>query len=59
MSWLRTLLAVLVSGLMLAHPAARYFDLGKIDETQLADYACRRGVPLQMMRRFLAASLLR
>lgn len=43
-----------VSGLMLAHPAARYFELGKIDEAQLADYARRRGVPTALMRRFLA-----
>lgn len=47
-----------VSGLMLAHPAARYFDLGKIDETQLADYARRRGVPIELMRRFLSSSLI-
>ena len=46
-----------VSGLMLAHPAARYFDLGRIDETQLADYARRRGMPAALMRRFLAERL--
>lgn len=46
-----------VSGLMLAHPVARYFNLGRIDETQLADYARRRGLPVQLVRRFLAASL--
>ena len=34
-----------VSGLMFAHPAAHYFNLGKIDETQLRDYAHRRGIP--------------
>ena len=32
-----------VSGLMLAHPEARYFNLGKIGEDQLRDYARRRG----------------
>ena len=42
---------------MLAHPAARYFDLGRIDETQLADYARRRGMPAALMRRFLAERL--
>lgn len=42
-----------VSGLMFAHPAARYFSLGKIDEEQLRDYARRRGVPVELMRRFL------
>lgn len=48
-----------VSGLMLAHPEARYFDLGKIGEDQLKDYARRRGVPVEMMRRFLQSSLLK
>lgn len=48
-----------VSGLMLAHPEARYFDLGKIGEDQLKDYAKRRGVPVEMMRRFLLSSLLK
>lgn len=43
-----------VSGIMIAHPKARYFMLGKIGSDQLADYARRRGVPLELMRRFLA-----
>ncbi len=46
-----------VSGFMFAHPEARYFNLGKIGHDQLADYARRRGVPVEMMRRFLASSL--
>lgn len=46
-----------VSGLMIAHPQARYFSLGKIGDDQLHDYARRRGVPVEMMRRFLGASL--
>lgn len=46
-----------VSGLMFAHPEARYFNLGKIDEEQLRDYARRRGVPVELMRRFLAGSI--
>ena len=46
-----------VSGLMFAHPQARYFALGKIDEDQLADYARRRGVPTELMRRFLAGCM--
>lgn len=44
-------------GLMFAHPAARYFSVGRIDEEQLADYARRRGLPTQEMRRFLRANL--
>ena len=46
-----------VSGLMLAHPEARYFNLGKIGEDQLRDYACRRGLPVEVLRKFLAANL--
>ena len=46
-----------VSGLMLAHPEARYFSIGKIGEDQLRDYANRRGLPLELCRRFLAANL--
>lgn len=42
-----------VSGLMLAHPQARYFAIGSIDENQLADYAHRRGLPVELLRRFL------
>lgn len=44
-------------GLMFAHPAARYFAVGRIDEEQLADYARRRDLPTQEMRRFLQANL--
>lgn len=46
-----------VSGLMLAHPAARYFSVGPIGEDQLCDYAHRRGLPVGMMRKFLAGVL--
>ena len=46
-----------VSGLMLAHPQARYFSIGKIGEDQLRDYAHRRGLPIEVCRKFLAANL--
>ncbi len=46
-----------VSGLMLAHPAARYFSVGPIGQDQLCDYARRRGLPVEVMRKFLAALL--
>lgn len=46
-----------VSGLMFAHPKAHYFDLGKIGEDQLRDYAHRRHIPLELARRFLAVRL--
>ena len=48
-----------VSGLMFAHPMARYFELGKIGDDQLRDYARRRGVPVELMKRFLQSSLLK
>ena len=46
-----------VSGLMMAHPQARYFMLGKIGEDQLADYARRRGLPVEVVRKFLTSNL--
>ena len=46
-----------VSGLMLAHPACRHFSVGKIDEAQLKNYALRRGLPLETMRKFLVANI--
>ena len=46
-----------VSGLMLAHPSAHYFNIGKIGEDQLKDYASRRGMTVDTMRKFLAGNL--
>lgn len=45
-----------VSGLMLAHPAARYFSIGKIGEDQLKDYAQRCNKSIEEVRKFLAAN---
>ena len=44
-------------GMMLAHPASRYFSVGKIGEDQLDDYARRRGMPIGDMRKFLATTI--
>jgi 5-methyltetrahydrofolate--homocysteine methyltransferase len=38
--------AASVSGLLLAHPAARYFAVGRIGRDQVEDYAARKGVPV-------------
>ena len=46
-----------VSGLMMAHPQAHYFSVGKIGADQLSDYARRRGLPVEVCRKFLAANL--
>ena len=41
------------SGLILSHPAAHHFSVGKIGLDQLQDYACRRGVSSEWIRPFL------
>lgn len=46
-----------VSGLMIAHPQAQYFSIGRIGEDQLENYAQRRGIPVEKARKFLAANL--
>ena len=46
-----------VSGLMLAHPKAHYFSIGEIDEDQLTDYAHRRGINVEQIRKFLIKNL--
>lgn len=46
-----------VSGLMISHPKSFYFNLGKIGKDQLNDYARRRGMTTESIRRFLAANL--
>jgi len=46
-----------VSGLMMGHPQARYFSVGPIGEDQLDDYARRKGMPADTVRKYLAANL--
>jgi len=46
-----------VSGLYFAHPAARYFSLGKIDRDQVADYAERKGMDVGEVERWLGQNL--
>ena len=43
-----------VSGLYLAHPESQYFQIGRIDEEQMKDYALRRGLTVEALRRILA-----
>lgn len=45
-----------VSGLMLAHPQARYFDVGHIGEDQLKNYARRRNISPERLASFLGRS---
>ncbi len=42
-----------VCGLMISHPLARHFSVGKVGEDQLQDYAKRREVDVEWLRRFL------
>ena len=42
-----------VSGLMLSHPAARYFTVGTIGKDQFLDYAIRRGMDAEELARYL------
>jgi len=46
-----------VSGLIIAHPKAHYFSIGKIGNDQLQDYARRRGMEVDKMSHFLSANL--
>ncbi len=46
-----------VSGFYLSHPAAQYFNVGRIGEDQLADYVRRTGVSVAEARRVLASVL--
>ena len=46
-----------VCGLYFAHPAARYFGVGRIGSDQLEDYAARKGWPLSEAQRWLAPIL--
>ncbi|MSP27843.1 MAG: methionine synthase [Methylococcales bacterium] len=46
-----------VSGWYFSHPDAQYFNVGKIDKEQLADYARRKGIAEEVAARWLAAHL--
>ncbi len=46
-----------VSGLYFSHPDARYFGIGKIGRDQAADYAARKGWPLDEAERWLGPIL--
>ncbi|HEU6444988.1 MAG TPA: methionine synthase [Gaiellaceae bacterium] len=46
-----------VSGIYLAHPAARYFSVGRIGRDQVEDYAGRKGIPVHEAERWLRPNL--
>lgn len=49
--------AASVSGYYLAHPESKYFGLGKIKEDQVADYAQRRGISVEVAHKWLAPNI--
>jgi 5-methyltetrahydrofolate--homocysteine methyltransferase len=49
--------AASVSGLIFAHPASRYFTVGRIGADQVADYAGRRGIAVADVERWLRPNL--
>lgn len=46
-----------VSGLYFAHPESKYFSIGEIDEAQMIDYARRKNMKPEEIRKFLLANL--
>jgi 5-methyltetrahydrofolate--homocysteine methyltransferase len=49
--------AAAVSGIYLAHPAARYFAVGRIGRDQLEDYAGRKQMPVAEAEKWLRPNL--
>jgi 5-methyltetrahydrofolate--homocysteine methyltransferase len=49
--------AASVSGFYLAHPQARYFNVGRIGEDQVHDLAQRQGAEVKDLQRLLAPNL--
>ncbi|HEY2906566.1 MAG TPA: vitamin B12 dependent-methionine synthase activation domain-containing protein, partial [Vicinamibacterales bacterium] len=49
--------AASVSGLYFAHPAARYFSVGRIGEDQILSYARRKGQSIEEVERWLGSNL--
>jgi 5-methyltetrahydrofolate--homocysteine methyltransferase len=41
----------------LAHPQAQYFNVGKINQEQLENYAARKGQAKEIAERWLSAHL--
>ena len=46
-----------VCGLYLAHPDAAYFNVGPLRRDQVEDYARRKGMPVEVVERWLGPSL--
>jgi len=46
-----------VSGMLLAHPSARYFGVGRIGRDQVDDYAARKGIAVEEVEYWLRPNL--
>ncbi len=46
-----------VSGFYFAHPASRYFPVGKIETDQVTEYAARKGMEVSEVERWLSPNL--
>ena len=46
-----------VSGFYFGHPESKYFGLGKIAEDQVASYAMRKGISMELAERLLSPNL--
>ncbi|PCE63338.1 methionine synthase [Sediminicola luteus] len=49
--------AASVSGYYFGHPESRYFGVGKIKPDQVADFAERKGIPLEKAEKWLAPNI--
>ncbi len=49
--------AASVSGLLIGHPAARYFAVGRIGRDQVEDYAARKGITVAEAEQWLGPNL--
>ncbi len=49
--------AASVSGWYFSHPASKYFNVGKVLDDQVRDYAARKGLSLEEAERWLAPNL--
>jgi 5-methyltetrahydrofolate--homocysteine methyltransferase len=50
--------AAAVSGYYFSHEFSQYFNLGKISEEQLEDYAKRKNIPLDLAKKYLRQNLI-
>ena len=46
-----------MSGIYLAHPQSRYFNLGRIGRDQVEAYAARKGMSIEDVERWLNPNL--